>query len=399
MRNLGYGLLVLWLIGCGTDLPASEDAQTTTVGAGGAASTGTTSSGLGGDAGSGGAGGADADPGVPVLMVAGGLGRTMMSCDGGHSWRHHRSDDDQAHCDYQTVDCAHGALVTRGLTFHRGRAYTVSGWTHVNSLPGAGELRVTGDGVSFSVVRDGLGSGGLASSETALLLGPASGSPDGERSVDEGATWSGPIAMLFNSWNVRRMAYVRPAGIFVSSGDGGPFEPNNGFAMSVDDGATFSRPASYPEACGRQLRIEGGFGGLPGLLLVAGDDGTVCSTTDDGATWNVVDLGHTGLSHVVSRDGAIEVWTRGARHRTTDGMAFEMTALDDPQLALGPVDYDPVHGTYAAVNRGYNASYDQQRFYVSSDGVAWTELAEADAVRSHPITQLRFGYLMAGACD
>lgn len=347
----------------------------------------------GADAGLDAGGSFDAGPGTPVLVAFGSVGRTMLSCNGGESWIRNRSDDDNMRCvwDHSEIGCA-ARNAASGIAIARGSAVILEGWAYHGDLPagGYGTLRRTNNGINFTTLASNLGHGGFGGNDDILVMGPPSGITSGRNSTNLGVSWSTGYPVIFDAWNIRRFFYLQHGPYFVSLGDDGP--NGQGFGMS-NDGRSFRKPSTYPATCGLNIRLKGGAAAMPGVLTIVSGDGVICRTTNNGQTWSTANIPAARLSHMVSKPNEMLIWGDGKRYRSTDGLNFTAANLTNTNLSFSAVGYDPLHGRYVAVSHGYQAMYEAQRFYVSTDGLSWRELTTQQAPRSHPIKFFEFGAL------
>lgn len=338
---------------------------------------------------------------VGVFVAQGYAGRVSVSCDDGRTWAHDREDaltdemgmplPEVARC-FDGVDCDHHPGRAKGIVFHHGWFVRTNGW----GPPGA--VRRSRNGIAWEEVLEGTTFGGIASSsdgasEGRIVLGartPRVSASDGSSFVDSDNEAIG-------GWNVRRAGYA--AGRFVIVG-------NDGTEVGVSvDGARWTTPTTIDAACGGGIQNEGGIAAIevPGIgeaMVIVGGNGTVCRSTDGGVTWTTHMLpdGATPSSSDVIRAGTeLLVWSNGAVIRSSDGATWTSTPTE-PRINVGAVARSS-SGTFVAVRGGWNTWNEEQRFYRSSDGVRWDELAPEAARRSHPIGWIAWGEIDAGlAC-
>ncbi|MDQ3035532.1 MAG: glycoside hydrolase [Myxococcota bacterium] len=322
---------------------------------------------------------------VPIFVAQGYAGRTTISCDDGRSWLANQSDDDAIRCFSDGFDCDHHPGRAKGVVYSHGYFVATYGWGP------AGGVQRSRDGVDWTTTLEGTTFGGIAVSDMQVMLGARSA----RVSEDDGATWSEPISTMLEGYNVRRAGYAaHDGGRMLLVGDGGDV------TLSSDGGATWWRPTTLPSSCGAGIQNDGGIGYVAGAIVIVGGDGSVCRSTDGGTTWTAHSIGSDiSSSEVVQTASELLVWGGGELHRSSDGATWTSTALQPSGTSIGAVARSP-DGTFVAVNSGWNRWYEQQRFYRSSDGVTWEQLASDRYVGSHPIFQIRFGLAEpSAACE
>jgi hypothetical protein len=371
-------LATLILTACSTD---PDPAASTTGGDAGAGGLGSGAGGAGGGGGSGASGGSGGTgpTTVPMFVAQGHLGRTMISCDDGHTWVANRSDDDDAICwppPDQIPDCDHDPGAGRGIAFGDGDFVATFGW----GAPGS--LRRTTDGVAWANVQEGESFGGVAYGAGVYLA--AGWTP--WRS-ENGVDWSA-IAPAGIGQPVRRFAFVpHDGGRFVLVAEGGG---NVELAISSDQGESWTFP-SWPAGCGQSIQTEGGIAYGNGALVVLGGNGIACRSTDGGATWTSTTVAADVSSHLVWTGAAFMAWSVGVAHQSADGDTWTSTPTVPASLHLGPTAASDA-GTLVGVRGGWQVWYDQQEMYRSTDGITWETLAPSAFVGSHPLRAMAFGH-------
>jgi photosystem II stability/assembly factor-like uncharacterized protein len=135
-------------------------------------------------------------------------------------------------------------------------------------------------------------------------------------------------------------------------------------------------------------------------IVIAGGEGSVCRSTDEGMTWTLhalPDDARASSSALIATSTEFMLWTNGALLRSPDGMTWTRTATE-PSIEVGAVARSP-EGTFVAVRGGWAHWYDQQRFYRSTDGVRWETLDNAMAPQGHPVLWIAWGQVdAASAC-
>lgn len=340
----------------------------------------------------------DAGPATVGLFVASGhAGRTLVSCDDGHSWTHDRVDrfvDEEGvevplvdRCFENGDDCDHHPGSTKGVFYGNGGFFRTTGWGH------PGRVTHSVDGVDWATLREGTTYGGLGYDPSTHVLVGGSRTPD--RSPDDGATWAPSANEAITGWNVRRTAFVPDA-----SGDGGLFVivGNDGTEVGLsDDGVTWHAPASIDAACGSGIQGNGGIARLGDAIVIAGGTSTVCRSTDRGETWTthtLPDDATPSSSALISTGDELFLWAWNALLRSSDGATWTSEPVS---VEVGAVARNPA-GTFVAVRGGWSHWYEQQFFYRSTDGVNWETLDVSVAPQGHPISWIAWGEVPASAC-
>jgi len=351
---------------------------------------------------------------VPVFVAVGKQGRRALSCDDGRTWKSDVSVDDawpaneRYRCfsgDFtlpdggtQSTDCDHNAYSSTSLAYVDGAFVQTEGW----GAPGT--FWRTTDGVTWQQVFTGANVQDVMVGDGRLIAATRAT----RRSDDQGLTWTnGPEIPLSNGsntiWNVR--GGVFGGGTFlVTSQDGA----NVDFAYSVDRGETWRRPTlqggGRVDDCGAGHPVYGG-----GVFLLmswssAMNATIVCRSTDGAATWTRSTLSAYVESRPVWTGSGFVAWSNGQVHRSPDGATWTSAPTQTRKngvLSAGP-NPGPVavnaDGTFVAVKGGWQVWYEQQRFYRSTDGVLWDELAPGDFLAGHPITAMAAGFVSRGAC-
>ncbi len=374
------------LLACSDDPPSGD----TGTGAGGDGGDITTTSDGGGGQGGGAAGGAggqggSAPEGTAMFVAQGHLGRTTLSCDGGHSWVADQSNDDAARCwepPNSLPDCDHDPGAGRGIAHGEGWFVATYGW----GPPGGVER--SRDGVTWETVISGTTFGGVAHDGASTFVA-AGNTP--QRSTDGGATWTElPYAGL--SYPIRRFGYVPHDGgrwIIVADGNGG-----REIAVSSDAGDSWTFP-EIPAGCGAAVQTDGGIAYGNGVIVIVGGDGVACRSTDGGDSWTTTSFAGSISSHLLWTGSQFVVWSPGQLHASSDGESWTSTDIT-PALTIGPAAVSD-DGVFVAVRGGWQVWYEDQAFYRSEDGISWEVLAPGSFAGSHPIRDIAFGHVDA-AC-
>ncbi len=425
MRTFGC-CVVFVLSGClgvAADLPQRDGGGT----GGGAAMEG--DSGVGGGDGDGGrataqdagavdAGRAELDAGpvvdagadrVPVFVAVGKQGRRAVSCDDGRTWRHDVSLDDawpaneRYRCfsgDFtlpdggtQGTDCDHNAYSSTSLAYADGAFIQTLGW----GAPGT--FHRSTDAVTWQQVDMGANVADVMFAGGRLIAATRSS----RRSDDLGLTWSagGDIDLANGSnpiWNVR--GGVAGGGVFLVTAQDGA---NLDLAYSANGGTSWQRPTMQGggrvDACGAGHPAWGN-GVFVTLSWSSAQNATVvCRSADGAATWTSSTIpGENMESRPLWTGTEFMVWSNGKVHRSPDGVTWTSTNTQTRRngvLSGGPNIGAAAHhenGAFVAVKGGWQVWYEQQRFYRSTDGVTWDELATGDYVQGHPITAMSAGF-------
>lgn len=391
-RRTGAVLLAIGLLACGDD---SSDSSSGSGGSGsGAGGSGASGSGGSGQGGAGGSGGGPVAGSTPVFVAQGHAGRTIVSCDDGHTWVANHSDDDSIVCFSDGFDCDHTPGAGRGITFAQGYFVATFGWGQ------PGSVRRSKNGVDWETTLEGQTFAGVAFGAGTFMLG---GRPP-YLSTDAGATWAPGGDVDSAEWNVRRSGFAaHDGGRFVLA-----FGSNaNDINVSADLGATWARPAALPPACAGDMQWSGGIEYGNGVMVIVGGTGVACRSTDGGDTWTEAPVGGELTAQLVWTGTEFVTWGRTADFtpalfRSSDGAAWTVTPTvvrrqnadgtisESPGPTVGAVGRSDA-GTFVAVNGGWQVWYDQQEFYRSADGITWDALPQGAFVGSHPIQFIAFG--------
>ena len=342
---------------------------------------------------------AGSDDGQRSLFVAvGHAGRTTVSCDDGRSWTADRSDSPGLRCfsGGASTDCDHDSGAGRGIAAGAGGFVANFGW----GAPGS--IRRSRDGVTWERVHEGPTFAAMVYGRGHFL--GASGEP--WVSADEGTSWKRAGAPELKASNVRRGGFG--AGVFVLYGDGATRD----WAVSADDGATWSSPTSIPADCGAG-QWEGGIVGNERVLVMLSET-VSCRSTDAGRTWTRAEVGGQVSSPLLWTGTEFMAWgvdaqSRPAVFRTADGVAWSATPTQLRAEADGGAPLGPsprlgavargASGTFVAVNAGWQQWYERQVFLRSTDGITWEALDPRHYTASHPITFIAAGPgLRSSAC-
>jgi hypothetical protein len=343
------------------------------------------------DGGDGGGDGVDA--GMPTFVAQGHLGRITLSCDLGRSWVAEQSDVGPLDRCWTTppdggveYECDHQPNAGRGIAWGGGWWVANFGWGPV------GTVRRSRDGVAWERVDAGQNFASMVWAGGGFLA--AAESP--KRSADLGRSWT-QAGVIPDVWtalgNVRRGGGGELGGaIFVLAADKGIAvgRPRGG-----DGGVDWTVP-SVPATC-RAPMTQGGVVVAQGRVVLLSGDGVACVSTE-GVTFQTAPVGGKVSSHLVFDGARFRAWgttTAGtaAAFESTDGLAWTATPTRLAGMSgapdIGPVAFGA--GVFVAVTGEWRAWYDAQRFYRSTDGVAWEVLAPGTFAPGHPIINIAFG--------
>jgi len=393
-------LLSVGLLACGSG--GNSDSGDSGAGAGsgsGGGGTGSSSS-SGGQGGVGGSGGSPGAEGTAVFVAQGHAGRTIVSCDDGHTWVANHSDDDSKICFTGDVDCDHDPGAGRGIAFGQGYFVATFGW----GAPGS--VRRSKNGVDWENTLEGQNFAGVAFGADTFMLG--GGSP--LLSKDMAVTWQPGGDVDSVQGNVRRSGFAaHDGGRFVLALDG---STGNDINVSSDLGVTWKRPTTLPAACAGAMQWSGGIEYGNGVMLIVGGNGSACRSTDGGDTWIEASVGGEVDAQLLWTGTEFVTWGRTgdgtvALFRSSDGAAWtttptvvrrqndDGTTSESPGPNVGAVGRSDA-GTFVAVRGGWQEWYDLQEFYRSTDGITWDALPSDAYVGSHPIQFIAFGRVDPG---
>jgi hypothetical protein len=408
MRPRLMVLATFALAGCTSD-PETATSGTPAGGGGSGGSPATTTSTSGGG-GAGGDGGNVQPPGtVPMFVAQGSAGRTIVSCDDGNTWVGNHSWDVDADplmcgmaqdarcyetdCSYEiggqceTMQCCNDTPdVAKGVIYGDGAFVATWGW----GQPGA--IRRSTNGIDWTTTHPNDSFGGVAYGGGHFVA--ASRYPFWSA---DGVDWTAGEMADFQDfvndidiWSVRRFAYLDFNGesrfVAVASGDSA-----RDMLVSSDHGQTWWRPSVIPDDCAHDVTTYGGIVSGNGVIVIVGQQGTACRSTDGGDTWSTSPTGLSEiLSHGVWTGSEFQFWGEDAfMVSSPDGETWTQTPMTTP-MRLGPVGRSP-DGTLVALDSVWQG-YENQQFYRSTDGLSWEELPANAFVASHSIFYIAFGY-------
>ncbi|MCB9637406.1 MAG: hypothetical protein H6727_00675 [Myxococcales bacterium] len=354
---------------------------------------------------------------VAVFMAQGDIGRTMMSCDDGLTWKANRSwelEGDAAvcgkisqiecynlPCDFMNkttcetktpCDCDHHPGAPLGMAYGDGWFVGTWGW----GPPGS--VRRSQDGINWETVITGTTFGGIDYGASTFVTGDRSP----RVSSDGGKTWTmGGKADLKDTtgtvWNVRSFAFAGvgdASGRFIVTGQSGTLRD---VLISADKGQTWNRPNNLDRDCADGVR---GIVGGNGVILILTGQGNVCRSTDAGQTFTKSALPATPSTKTIWDGTNFHYWVSNKRYSSPDGVtwtATNMVVTGGGNISLGAIERSSITGTYVSVRGGWANWYSKQEFYRSTDGINWTRLPATDFTASHRIRHIRFGYVKRSA--
>ncbi len=317
---------------------------------------------------------------VAVFLAQGHYGRTTISCDDGKTWVQDRSEDDAARCFTGDLDCDHNAFAARGIAWGDGQIVLTWGWgapgTLVRSEDAASFMPVMTETPTFADVAFGNGRFVANNSPTSI-------------SDDGGKTWlaGGPLGIDINT---RTIEFVpQDGGAFIVTGESGE---QRAIARSPD-GVTWTPASQRPPECGMSV-LGVAHGG--DVTVVASGKGFICRSPDAGDTWTQVPVAEGFSAPPVWTGSEFFVYQGNVLHRSATGEVWTSEPLTPASTSIGQVARSP-EGTFVAVNDGWQTWYEQQRFFRSTDGKTWEQLAAGTYVGGHPIYFMAHGTVPAGA--
>jgi hypothetical protein len=437
---LGVAWMSAWGLGaCVADEPADDDPTAGSASSSGASEAGSGSSEAGpgpgdgttGSSSEGGPGPDDTGPGtddgstgepgdglVGVLVAQGSVGRSTISCDDGLTWIHDRAydvegspevcdvaepvvcwggpcsrwDANAGTCEAQdSCDCDHHPGADKGIAYGHGLFAATWGW----GPPGA--IKTSGDPQQWTAVVEPTTFAGMAfGSDTFVAIDRS------PRVSADGITWvNGGEADFRNEadeviWNARDVGFADAgAGVFVA---GASSDNGQDLLVSHDQGQSWTRPAGS-WACGGDFEGVAGHG--DDIVVVFGD--RACRSADGGGSFSPIDL--PGGSGVVFDGEQFVAWTNSQRWTSPDGASWSATDLvieglpEGHGFELGPIARNDETGTYVSVRGGWQAWYEAQDFYRSTDGITWQALPAGSFAASHRIRHIAYGRVDPSACQ
>ncbi len=351
----------------------------------------------------------DVDVGIPVFIAQGMIGRTVISCDDGHTWVADRAWDAEADplvcgssdpircwegtCAYLSggecassadCDCGHHPGFSKGIVYGDGQFVATWGWGY------SGSVRRSLDGVHWEeTLAEDVTFGGLAYGADRFVLASRSPmvSPDGVNwTAGQEADFRGPDGEVV--WSVRRFAYADyDGGRFIATAN-----PPQSVLVSSDGGNAWWAPSEIPDGCLADISTYGGIAYGDGVILGVGSSGVTCRSTDGGDTWI---LGSTGgaevYGHLLWTGSAFVTWGPGVRYTSPDGQQWFSDPTTPQGVWVGPAAHSESTGSFVAVSRVWDG-YESQTMMRSDDGLHWDVLPADAFAGGHPLFEMTFGY-------
>lgn len=326
---------------------------------------------------------------VSAIMATGHMGRSLMSCDGGRTWIHDRSDDDSARCwvdgDPNEVECDHNVHAGHLVDYANGYFYADYGWGF------NGSLRRSADGVHWDTLRtDGWGPGAITVGNDMLLTWG-----NWQMSEDGGSTWTS----VTTNYGLGHDYVPHHFGnkIVTMSGDGT-------IGVSDDVGRTWPSISHVDPSLTNVIAAGNG-------VIVVGGSTTADSngnnnlitavSTDNGQTWSQpqsLSPGYfTSWQGMIFNGTKFVGWGANKMWTSTDGMNWTSTPIVSGFMS-GQVIYHPATSTYVVVSSVWGNYYGSQKAYYSTDGINWVTLDSAHFKGGHPINSIVIGNVDSSAC-
>jgi hypothetical protein len=350
---------------------------------------------------------------IPVFIAVGKQGRRAISCDDGRTWKNDISVDDawpaneRYRCfsgDFtlpdggtQGTDCDHNAYSSTSLVHVNGAFIQTMGW----GAPGT-FFRTT-DGITWQQVNMGANVTDVMVGNNRLIAATRYS----RQSDDQGLTWtSGAEIDVSNGtntiWNIRGGGFGGST-FLVTAQDGS----NLDFQYSRDNGATWQRPTMVGggrvDICGAGKPAYGNGVFVTATWSQSMNATAICRSSDAAATWSSSTVADNFESRILWNGTQFIAWSSGKVHRSTDGITWTSTNTQTrvngtlsggPNIGAVAINAD---GTLVGVKGGWQVWYEQQRFYRSTDGVIWDELATGNYKQGHPITAMAAGFASRSA--
>jgi hypothetical protein len=331
------------------------------------------------DAGQSDAGSIDAGR-VPAFVVMGTQLRRLISYDDGRTFARDVWWQNPDGGYYRCGDCDHNPRSPKGpLVVSNGYIFHTTG----HGQPGA--IYRSTNGVDFSPVLNNVLVGGLMAGNGVLLTA----GNEIRRSLDNGITWSNPIAIDFRG-ATNEPIYTRfsggfggrDSGVFAIPADGAASDGGARYDVQVsrDLGLTWQRgrmtDGGHANQCSGKMVSGNGiiafyiwyYGAGPGTE-------TVCSSADNGATFTSVSFDTDyNASNMVFDGNQFLVWSYGKLHRSSD--AVNWTTVNTSFLsadggASGPRDISVVGVSPQKTFLAFSSEYETELVQRSTDGVNW----------------------------
>jgi hypothetical protein len=325
---------------------------------------------------------------VPGFVSVGHLKSTMYSCDG-TTWKGYRTANASLRCwdnSQGNFDCDHSPTSSMGVAYGPAGFMATYGWGQ------AGQVELSNNATTWSVVQSGGTWAGIAYGNNTYILNERSPLV----SSDSGQNWIRGGDINFIPWNARKISFINlNGGLFISTANS---SGTMDLMISRNNGASFSRPTTLPASCG-----EGFFANNNTTILLLSE--SLCRSTDFGQTWQVLTKPASGS--IIFDGSEFKIFDIGKVYRSSNGTTWTQTTLqlngvNTASLSLSNVAYHSESHKYVAINQSWQAWYEQTEFYRSDNGVNWIRLNKSagDApTNAHPVKQITAGYLPATSCD
>jgi hypothetical protein len=291
-----------------------------------------------------------------------------------------QSEDDAFRCwSGDGTDCDHNPFAGRGLAYGNGVWVATFGW----GAPGT--LRRSVDGVDWQIVA----SDTPTYADVAFGNGTFVTNNSPTRISTDGLTWVDGGSLDLNI-NTRAIQFVPHGdGVFIVTGESGEERD----IVRSADGITWTHATTRPPQCGQYVsNLQYG----DGTIALFSGAGHVCTSTDGGDSWALHPVHDYLSSGGVWTGSEFYVWAGSTRFRSPNGIDWSSDEGTPPNLSLGPVARAP-DGTFVAVHQSWDNYYEEQGFFVSTDGLTWQ--SATTFVGSHPVNFFEFGYVQpSSAC-
>lgn len=332
--------------------------------------------------------------GVGIFMGVGAVGRKTLSCDGGLTWIHDQSLDDDIRC-AEGIDCDHHEGSAQGVIFVDGTMYATFGWgtpsTIQKSVNGVDWEVISSDDRVFHNM-PAYGNGILVAGGNYPL-----------RSFDLGETWDRLTSIGKDALYSRRFFFVPyEEGFFISLNKEGNPASHEIRKISTADMGTEQRPEQdawkaatvFPQAC---MSGANDFGLVYGNgVMVIGGNGTpgICYSKDGGDTFHSIEFGDDMMGYPIWTGEKFWAFGPGFAMTSSDGENWDLTPTNlSDRISLRVVQYG--NGNFVGVKQRWRAWYEDQVFYHSSDGINWSPLPEENYKGSHQIKFISYGEVSA----
>ena len=328
---------------------------------------------------------------VPVFMAGGHLQSSMVSCDGGQSWRGYQSSQPRKRCwdSFDYIDCDFHEESVTGLTYGPGGFILTFG----ASTPGV--VTQTTNGRDFIEIDSGNTWSGVAYGSGTYVLNAR---------VPKLFSWDllkeqkgGDLDFL--PFNARGISYVDQGdGFFVSQARSGGVVD---LMISRDQGESWQRPSTIPSSC-----VDGEIAFNQEMVALLGAD--LCLSTDQGKSWEIVEDAPKA-SQVFYANNRFVMYSDsspGSVYTSSDGLKWETAkrklAGKDAEFDLGLIGHDTGTQRFVAIAQGWDQLYEKTEYYMSDDGIDWQKLDTSVAsvpTAPHPMRFVTSGFMEQEDCE